>query len=95
MLPEEDMVNDLQMMAAATKKLYHATGMPKVLSAAPLSGNRLLVNDRVIEPNTPCTLRNGNNMIRNCVFLATIVKEKENKEKRKEPEVGNRKKCKE
>ena len=83
------MVDDLQMMAAATQALYHVTGIPKVISAAPLSGNRLLLNDKVIEPNTPCTLRNGNNLIRNCVFLSTIVKEKENKEKRKDPEVGN------
>ena len=83
------MVDDLQMMAAATQALYPVTGIPKVISAAPLSGNRLLLNDKVIEPNTPCTLRNGNNLIRNCVFLSTIVKEKENKEKRKDPEVGN------
>ena len=83
------MVNDLQMMAASTKALYNNIGIPKIISAATLSGNRLLINDRVIEPNTPCTLRNGNNLIRNCVFLSTIVKEKENKEKRKEPEVGD------
>lgn len=70
------MVDDLQMMAAATQALYHVTGIPKVISAAPLSGNRLLLNDKVIEPNTPCTLRNGNNLIRNCVFLSTIVKER-------------------
>ena len=89
LLSEEEMVDDLQMMAAATQALYPVTGIPKVISAAPLSGNRLLLNDKVIEPNTPCTLRNGNNWIRNCVFLSTIVKEKENKEKRKDPEVGN------
>ena len=86
-LSEDEMVSDLQYMAHCTMQLCDRVGIPHICVAAPLSGNRLLLNEKVIEPNTPCILRNGNNVIRNCVFSSTIVKEKDNKEKRKEPEV--------
>ena len=85
-LDEESIVNDLLFMAHDTIGLYakeHAE-MPTI--TAPISFNRLLLNDRIIFPNTRCTLYNNGSKMCNCTFMSTIVKEKETKEKRKEPE---------
>lgn len=89
-LKEEEMIDDLLLMARSTKQLCDKYNLPPVCTAAPLSNNRLLLNDHVIYPNTPCSLRNGPQRSVGCTFVSTMVKEKEVKEKRKEPEVGMR-----
>lgn len=81
------MIDDLLFMSHNTKQLCDQCQVPPVCTAVPLSNNRLLLNDHVIYPNTPCTLRIGATKMYGCVFVSTVVKEKEFKEKRKEPEV--------
>ena len=81
-------MDDLLSMSKFTQPLHE-----DIHVVAPLSNNRLLLNNHVIYPNTPCTVRNNSQFIHNCVFMSTMVKEKEVKEKKKEPEVGIRMNC--
>ena len=76
-------------MARDWAKVCEEHHLEKSCTAVPLSYNRLLLNDHVIYPNTPCTVMSGGNRLYDCVFAATVVKEKEGKEKKKEPEVRN------
>lgn len=87
LLKEDDMIDDLLFMSHKTKQLCEKCNVPPVCTVVPLSNNRLLLNDHVIYPNTPCNVRNGGSKMYDCVFLSTVVKEKEMKEKKKEPEV--------
>ena len=77
-------------MARDWARVCEEQHLEKSCTAVPLSYNRLLLNDHVIYPNTPCTVMSGGNRLYDCVFAATVVKEKEGKEKKKEPEVGEK-----
>ncbi|OAO13788.1 hypothetical protein AV274_4463 [Blastocystis sp. ATCC 50177/Nand II] len=85
-LDEESIVDDLLFMAHDTMELYAKERVEMPTITAPVSYNRLLLNDRVIFPNTRCTLYSNGSKMCDCTFVSTIVKEKETKEKRKEPE---------
>ena len=85
-LDEESIVNDLLFMAHDTIEVYAKEQVEMPTITAPVSYNRLLLNDRVICPNTRCTLYSNGSKMCDCTFMSTIVKEKETKEKRKEPE---------
>ena len=87
-LTEEEIVDDLLYMARDWARACEEHHLEKSCTAVPLSYNRLLLNDHVIYPNTPCTVMSGGNRLYDCIFAATVVKEKEGKEKKKEPEVG-------
>lgn len=76
----------LLFMAHDTMELYAKERVEMPTITAPVSYNRLLLNDRVIFPNTRCTLYSNGSKMCDCTFVSTIVKEKETKEKRKEPE---------
>lgn len=84
-LDEESIVKDLLFMAHDTMEVYRREEADMPTITAPVSYNRLLLNDHVICPNTQVTLYSNGSKF-DCVFLSTIVKEKETKEKRKEPE---------
>lgn len=88
-LKEEEMIEDLLHMAHDTREMCKKQGLPSVCVTVPLSGNRLLLNDHVIYPNTPCLVRNGSSGARECVFVSTTVKDKDLREKRKDPESGS------
>ena len=88
-LPENEIVDDILYMADETMKLYEEEKVVPTPIVAPLSHNRLLLNNRIIEPGTPCALVSNGNKVADCTFLSTMVKEKENGEKRKEPEVSD------
>ena len=83
-LKEEEMIEDLLHMAHDTREMCKKQGLPSVCVTVPLSGNRLLLNDHVIYPNTPCLVRNGSSGARECVFVSTTVKDKDLREKRKD-----------
>ncbi|KAK8803922.1 hypothetical protein WA171_000015 [Blastocystis sp. BT1] len=85
-LTEEEIVDDLLYMARDWARVCEEHHLEKSCTAVPLSYNRLLLNDHVIYPNTPCTVMSGGNRLYDCIFAATVVKEKEGKEKKKEPE---------
>ena len=87
-LPESEIVDDILHMADETMKLYEQEKLTPTPIVAPLSHNRLLLNNRIINPDTPCTLYSNGSKVADCTFLSTVVKEKENVEKRKEPEVS-------
>lgn len=86
-LTEEEMIDDLFQMVRSTKEVCAKSNVEMPCVVIPLSNSRLLLNDHVIYPNTPCTLLNGNTRMTDCVFVATSVKERELKEKKKDPEV--------
>lgn len=81
------MIDDLLYMSHSTKQLCQDCDISPICTVVPLSNNRLLLNDHVIYPNTPCTVRTSRSERFEGVFLSTVVKEKEVKEKKKEPEV--------
>ena len=83
------MIEDLLHMAHNTRVMCEKQGLPSVCVAVPLSGNRLLLNDHVIYPNTPCLVRSGSSSARECVFVSTTVKDKDLREKRKDSESGS------
>lgn len=86
-------MEDLLYMARDWSQVCEANNLEKSCIAVPLSYNRLLLNDHVIYPNTPCTVMSGGNRLYDCVFTSTMVKEKEGKEKKKDPEVGEEGLC--
>ena len=82
------MITDLIMMSNSTQQMCKQLNIPAPCTVAPLSYNRLLLNGHVISPKTPCSIRIGGTKQYDCEFLwSTIVKEKEMKEKKKEPDV--------
>lgn len=88
LLKEDEMIADLIMMSHSTQEMCRQLNIPAPCTVAPLSYNRLLLNDHVISPKTPCSIRTGGMKMVDCEFLwSTVVKEKEMKEKKKEPEV--------
>ena len=89
LLSEEDMVDDLLSMVTSTQQQYSQAPQLMPFIIVPLRDNRLLLGDRVIEPNTPCTVVNGSNRMTDCVFLSTTLGDREIREKKKEPEVAN------
>ena len=74
------MVSDLIYMIGNTRQSYQQDPSLVPAIAIPLSNNRLLLNDYIILPETPCTLMMGNSKITNCVFLSTIIKENKDSE---------------
>ena len=80
-------MDDVLYMANDTIRLYEQEKKKPAPIVSPLSHNRLLLNSRVIIPDTPCVLYSNGNKVADCVFVSTMVKEKENTEKKKEPEV--------
>ena len=81
-------MDDVLYMANDTIRLYEQEKKKPAPIVSPLSHNRLLLNNRVIIPGTPCVLYSNGNKVADCVFVSTMVKEKENTEKKKEPEVA-------
>ena len=86
-LPEDDIANDLLYMANDTIQLYEREKKKSIPIVSPLSQNRLLLNNRIITPDTPCVLYSNGNKVADCIFVSAMAKEKENTEKKKEPEV--------
>lgn len=74
------MVSDLIYMIGNTRQSYQQDPSLIPAIAIPLSNNRLLLNDYIILPETPCTLMMGNSKTTNCVFLSTIIKENKDSE---------------
>ena len=74
------MVSDLIYMICNTRQSYQQDPSLVPAIAIPLSNNRLLLNDYIILPETPCTLMIGNSRTTNCVFLSTIIKENKDSE---------------
>ena len=74
------MVSDLIYMIGNTRQSYQQDPSLVPAIAIPLSNNRLLLNDHIILPETPCTLIMGNSKTTNCVFLSTIIKENKDSE---------------
>ncbi|KAK8821421.1 hypothetical protein WA538_000789 [Blastocystis sp. DL] len=85
-LTENEIIEDLLYMARDWLQVCETNHLEKSCIAVPLSYSRLLLNDHVIYPNTPCTVMSGGNRLYDCVFTSTMVKEKEGKEKKKDPE---------
>ena len=92
-LTENELIEDLLYMARDWLQVCETNHLEKSCIAVPLSYSRLLLNDHVIYPNTPCTVMSGGNRLYDCVFTSTMVKEKEGKEKKKDPEVGKEGLC--
>ena len=74
------MVSDLIYMIGNTRQSYQQDPSLVPAIAIPLSNNRLLLNDYIILPETPCTLMMGNSKTTNCVFLSTIIIENKDSE---------------
>lgn len=83
------MISDLLEMARSTLEICRSQDLPAVSIAVPLSSNRLLLNDHVIYPNTPCTMYNGSTKTSGCAFVSTIVKDRDQRERRRDLESGN------
>ena len=84
-LQEDEIVDDLLFMAHSTGEQHKHLGIPQPCIVAPLSSQRLLLNDKVIRPNTPCVLLNNGVKVYDCVFASTVVKEKD----KRDPEVSS------
>lgn len=83
------MISDLLEMARSTLEISRSQGFPAISIAVPLSSNRLLLNDHVIYPNTPCTMYNGSSKTSGCAFVSTIVKDRDQRERRRDLENGS------
>ena len=80
------MIADLLEMARSTQAICQSQGLPDLTVAVPLSSNCLLLNDHVIYPNTPCVMYNGNTKTSGCAFVSTIVKDHDQRERRRDLE---------
>lgn len=79
-------MDDVLYMANDTIRLYEQEKKKPAPIVSPLSHNRLLLNNRVTPRHSVRTLQQREQGGRR-VFVSTRVKEKENTEKKKEPEV--------
>lgn len=67
------MVDDLLFMIRKTREIVS----PRIQSIAiPLSDNRLLLDDHVIYPNTPCTVVINKVQTEGCFYVSTTIKER-------------------
>lgn len=83
------MITDVLEMARSTQEICRKQGLPDISVAVPLSSSRLLLNDHVIYPDTPCTMYNGSIKTNGCAFVSTIVKDRDQRERRKDLENGS------